>query len=75
MKRIVTVFAAMIVAGAIGCDDNKADKPATDPVTTPAAGEPEGGIEVNAPGVDVEVKEEGVDVKAPGTDVDVDLGN
>ena len=67
MKRIATVFAAMVVAGAMGCD-NKTTPPA-------AADKPNGGVEVNAPGVHVDVDQDGVEVQAPGADVNVERAN
>jgi hypothetical protein len=57
----------MLTAPLVGCSGNTAPPP--QPVVTPA---PAKGVEVHAPGVDVNVGHGGVDVKAPGTDVQVD---
>ena len=61
-------LASMVVLSAFlaGCSSN--------PPPAPPPGPPPGGkgVEVHAPGVDVNVEKGGVDVKAPGTDVQVE---
>jgi hypothetical protein len=60
-----TLLAMAIALVTVGCQP-KQDK------VKPGGTEPAAGIEVKAPGVDVEVKPgEGVEVKAPGTEVEV----
>ena len=61
-------IASMVVLSAFfaGCSSN--------PPPAPPPGPPPGGkgVEVHAPGVDVNVEKGGVDVKAPGADVQVE---
>jgi hypothetical protein len=65
--RIATLAIIVSLACALGCET----KPKTD-APPPQEG---GGIEVQAPGVDVKVDKEGVDVKAPGADVEARPGD
>jgi hypothetical protein len=63
-------FALTGVLSAIlaGCSESKPPPPAPPPpVSAPA----KAGVEVHAPGVDVNVGKGGVDVNAPGADVEV----
>ncbi len=58
---VIGMFAAILA----GCSESKAPPP---PPPPPA----KSGVEVHAPGVDVNVQKGNVDVKAPGADVQVD---
>jgi hypothetical protein len=66
LRLTVLALLVSVAAFACGCDKKKEVAP------PPEEG---GGIDVQAPGVDVEVKPgEGVEVKAPGTDVEAKPG-
>lgn len=72
-----TLLAIVVALAAVGCQqkaDTNVDTKSTD-MTDETSGDAKG-LEIQAPGVDVEVKPgEGVEVKAPGVEVDAKRGD